>query len=135
MFLIYINDFPLACKSCSFVFAHDTNKHGLSCANHEFINDLDKVSWWLKANKLSRNFKETVQVNITSNSTSNVRIFFVTGKFGKKSCNYLGILLVSTFIFRKHIETVHAVASTTRNLLNLGIMFLEGCYCSTLIQM
>ena len=38
----------------------------------------------------------------------------------------MGILLVSKFIFRKHIETVHAVASTTRNLLSLALCFSKG---------
>ena len=32
----------------------------------EINNDMDKVSRWLKANKLSLNFETTVQVNITN---------------------------------------------------------------------
>ena len=71
LFLIYINDLPLACKSLEvLLFADDINLTALNCSVENIEQDLNNVNEWLKANRLALNMKKTVRLNI-GNSASN----------------------------------------------------------------
>ena len=71
LFLIYINDLPLACKSLEvLLFADDTNLTALNCSVENIEQDLNNVNEWLKANRLALNMKKTVRVNIGKNASN-----------------------------------------------------------------
>ena len=64
IFLIYINDFPLVSKFLSpFIFADDANlfysHNNIKILFKNANNELEKISQWFKANKLSLNEGKT----------------------------------------------------------------------------
>ena len=72
LFLIYINDLPLVCKSLDVIlFADDTNLTAINKDDNSVQEDLQNINNWLIANNLILNMDKTVQMNIRNkNSTS-----------------------------------------------------------------
>ena len=65
LFLIYINDLPLVCKSLDVIlFADDTNLIAINKDDNSVQEDLQNINKWLIANKLILNMDKTVQMNI-----------------------------------------------------------------------
>ena len=70
LFIIYTNDLPKATKLQVKLFADDTN---LTASHHsenlleKFVNsELQKISYWMKINKLSINYNKTEHIMITN---------------------------------------------------------------------
>ena len=64
LFIIFMNDLPMACKSSDvLLFADDTNIVGINCSENEMEVDLASVNTWLLGNKLTLNLEKTVHVN------------------------------------------------------------------------
>ena len=62
LFLIYINDLPLVCKSLDIIlFADDTNLTAINKDDTSVQQDLKNINNWLIANKLILNMNKTVQ--------------------------------------------------------------------------
>ena len=74
LFLLYINDLPNTFPVLDpILYVGDTN---LFCSNNDIetlfstVNmELEKISEWFKANKLSLNFKKTIYILFHTNST------------------------------------------------------------------
>ena len=66
LFLVYINELPLACMKCqAFLFADDTCLWGTNCSIEELQADLLAVSDWLHNNKLTLNIKNvSIKLNL-----------------------------------------------------------------------
>jgi len=70
LFIIYINDLPLATNLQVRIFADDTN---ITASHHqkEYLekivnNELKNISNWMKLNKLSINYKKTEYIIVTN---------------------------------------------------------------------
>ena len=109
LFLIYINDLPLVCKSLDVIlFADDTNLTAINKDDNSVQEDLQSINNWLIANKLILNMDKVVQMNITNKSSASKSVF----KFDDVSnevrnlCKYLGIYVDSKLSFQSHIEYI-----------------------------
>ena len=109
LFLVYINDLPLACMKCqAFLFADDTCLLGTNCTIEELQADLLAVSDWLQNNKLTLNIKKTFQLNLTLGKYASSPNFHLNNKNLNvlNSCKYLGVFLDNKLSFKPHIESV-----------------------------
>ena len=107
LFLIYINDLPLACKSLDVIlFADDTNLTALNCDIEDIEEDLHSLNNWLNANRLALNRKKSVQMNI--GKTASITEFCLSDCVidAKTVCKYLGILVDNKLSFQSHIDFV-----------------------------
>ena len=109
LFLIYINDLPLVCKSLDVIlFADDTNLTAINKDDNSVQEDLQSINNWLIANKLILNMDKTVQMNIRNKNSASKSGF----KFDDVSievrnlCKYLGIYVDSKLSFQSHIEYI-----------------------------
>ena len=109
LFLIYIKDLPLVCKSLDVIlFADDTNLTAINKDDNSVQEDLQSISNWLIAYKLILNMDKTVQMNIRNKNSASKSVF----KFDDVSievrnlCKYLGIYVDSKLSFQSHIEYI-----------------------------
>ena len=109
LFLIYINDLPLVCKSLDVIlFADDTNLTAINKDDNSVQEDLQSINNWLIANKLILNKDKTVQMNIRNKNSASKSMF----KFDDVSievrnlCKYLGIYVDSKLSFQSHKEYI-----------------------------
>ena len=109
LFLVYINDLPIACMKCqAFLFADDTCLLGRNCTIEELQADLLAVSDWLQNNKLTLNIKKMCQLNLTfGKSASSPNFHLINENLNVlNSCKYLGVFLDNKLSFKPHIESV-----------------------------
>ena len=107
LFLIYINDLPLACKSLEvLLFADDTNLTALNCSVENIEQDLNNVNEWLKANRLALNMKKTVRVNIGNSASNKDFCLSECIILTKPVCKYLGVFVDNKLSFQTHIDYV-----------------------------
>ena len=109
LFLVYINDLPLAIKNCKVtLYADDTALYYFAKASQlleEALNDdLLKIAQWLHGNKLTLNLTETKSMIIGSNrKLAGISSFslpiFDTDINSVTSFKYLGVILSSTFTY------------------------------------
>lgn len=107
LFIIYINDLPLHCKSSNILlFADDTNITSIGVSAENIESDLNKISKWLSSNKLSLNLEKTVQMNVHKSASN--RRFNINGAAiqVKPLCKYLGIKVDAKLSFMSHIDYV-----------------------------
>ena len=117
LFLIFINDIPLASNLNTWLFADDTalvaSAKSLSLLQEIMNEGVEKVQVWLLANKLSVHYVDKSQYMLV-NSNNNTRI--EDGCFElkmashcldrTKTYNYLGIIVDEKFIWADHINEV-----------------------------
>ena len=117
LFLIFINDIPLASKLNTWLFADDTvlveSAKNLSILQSKMNEQVDKVQTWLLANKLSVHYVDKSKYMLI-NSNSNVRV--EDGCFELKMANhkldrtktykYLGIIVDEKLSWADHINEV-----------------------------
>ena len=129
LFIIYLNDIPLATKFLTPVlYADDTtlfatfNNDNFRTINHEINNELKHISEWLKLNKLSLNTEKTKamlfhscqrNVNICKPEIfiDDIKINFV------KEFNFLGLILDENLRWKYHIDFLSKKISKTIGIL------------------
>ena len=116
LFLVYINDLPLAIRNCEVtLYADDKVLYYFAKEPHlleEALNDdLLKVAQWLHGNKLTLDLAKTKSMIIGSNrklagiSSFSLSIFD-TDINSVTSFKYLGVILSSTFTWSYHVEYI-----------------------------
>lgn len=128
MFLIYINDLTVATNDFHpIIYADDTTLSTSLCCNFSTPDiaklncELNSVSKWLKANKLSLNVTKTKAMIFHSPQRrvrepdlylNNVRIDFVD------SFNFLGITLTKNLKWNSHVDNISRKVSKTVGIMN-----------------
>ena len=106
LFLIYINDLPVTCKTAEVIlFADDTNITAIGCQIIDIRDDLRHLDHLLHGNKLIINNNKTIQMNIKSASNSNFTLN-CSEVINKPVCKYLGLYIDYKLSFRSHIDSV-----------------------------
>jgi hypothetical protein len=127
LFLIYINDLPLAVKHLSiFMFADDTNVFltGKNVRHLETImnNELELLSEWLRSNKLSLNVNKTHYMLFTPpKKNDDILINLnIEGSCIEKvyQTKFLGVILDKDLSWKPHIAYVKGKISK-----NIGIIY------------
>ena len=117
LFLIFINDIPLASSLGTWLFADDTvlveSANNLEALQSKMNEQVGKVQVWLLANKLSVHYVDKSQYMLV-NSNNNTRI--EDGDFELKMANhilertktyrYLGLIVDEKFSWADHINEV-----------------------------
>ena len=117
LFLIFINDIPLASDLSTWLFADDTvlveSAKNLSLLELKMNEQVEKVQAWLLANKLSVHYVDKSKYMLV-NSNNNIRV--EDGCFELKMANhildrtktykYLGIIVDEKFSWADHINAV-----------------------------
>ena len=117
LFLIFINDIPLASDLKTWLFADDTvlveSASSLAILQSKMNHQVEKVQAWLLANKLSVHYVDK-SVYMLVNSNNNTRVS--DGNFELKMANhvisrtktykYLGLILDEKFSWADHINEV-----------------------------
>ena len=117
LFLIFINDIPLASSLSTWLFADDTalveSAENISLLQEKMNHQVDKIQTWLLANKLSVHYVDKSQyMLINANNTVRVNDGFFELKMENfsisrtKTYNYLGILVDEKFCWIDHINEV-----------------------------
>ena len=127
LFLVYINDLPLAIKNCeATLYADDTALYYFAKEPHlleEALNDdLLRVANWLHGNKLTLNLTKTKSMIIGSNTKligiSSFSVSIVDTDINSvSSFKYLGVMLSSTFTWSDHVEYISSKINK-----NLGLL-------------
>ena len=117
LFLIYMNDFPLACNSSSpILFADDTNMTLSHIDLHTLINnaneEMARVAKWFKLNKLSLNIKKSSFIVLTGRGRSykkNYARVSIEGNEISQVCHvtFLGIIIDEKLNWKQHIDFIH----------------------------
>ena len=113
LFLLYVNDLPMASEFDTILFADDTflalSDNNLFNLQNRVNTELSKIDFWMKNNKLQVNYSKThyllfdkqlnrscsTNLNISSNSTALKRV---------KSVKYLGIYIDENLSWSSHIQ-------------------------------
>ena len=138
MFLIYINDLNQVLKFCKIHhFADDTNVIHFSKSvyrlNKYVSLDLQNLTYWLNANRISLNVKKTEIVIFKRQRKkldSPIKIKLNRKKlYPSKSVKYLGIKIDENLNWKQHIHNIaiklnsaNAILFTTRNYVNKHIL-------------
>ena len=102
LFLIYINDLPKCLEhATASMFADDTqietSSNDVSVMKHELNHDLENVSTWLSANKLTLNKMKTEYMIIGSKSRINSRV---------KTTKSLGLMIDESLIWNAQVDRI-----------------------------
>ena len=121
LFLIYMNDLPnCLCNSKVILFADDTTLYASSdnIVNlYDLINrDLDNLTDWFRANKLSLKSIKTHYMLISPNREINAlnqnTIKIASDDIERKDCcKFLGIMIDDKLTWSKHIDYIHSKLS------------------------
>ena len=114
LFLIYINDLSTVCNyMMPLLFADDTNLffsgHDISKVQQELEADLNKISEWLKVNKLSLNIKKTHFIVFTNKNASKpiLNISIDEHKIDETDhTKFLGVVIDSKLTWKNHISYI-----------------------------
>ena len=128
LFIIYINDLPMSSQLFEFIiYADDTTLSGILKTRYTDIDilhinsELDKISDWLKTNKLSLNVNKTKmmlfyqpqrKVDIPKLKINNTEITIVD------EFDFLGITLDKHLTWKPHIHKISNKISKTLGILN-----------------
>ena len=117
LFLIFINDIPLASELGTWLFADDTALVGsassLPILQSKMNEQVDKVQAWLLANKLSVHYVDKSKYMLV-NSNNNIRVEdegfelkMANHKIDRtKTYKYLGVIVDEKFSWADHIKEV-----------------------------
>ena len=114
LFLLYMNDLPLATKFNVKLFADDTNSTMCSNSSDELQNnvnlELTNVINWMRNNWLSINFAQTEYMFVTKKKLHEQLKFKIkidNHVISKKECiKYLGVLIDNNLDWKHHIKQV-----------------------------
>lgn len=127
LFIIYINDLPYALKKCkAILFADDTNMfHSAKLINtlcKEINLDLNTLSEWLRANKLSINLSKTIcMIYSKSNSKVQPKMEIKMDELIisiKTSTKFLGVTIDKALNWHEHIMNIRSKLNTALFILN-----------------
>ena len=121
LFLIYMNDLPNCLSNSKVIlFADDTTRYASSdnIVNlYDLINrDLDNLTDWFRANKLSLNTSRTHYMLISQNREINAlnqnSINIASDEIERKDCcKFLGLMIDDELTWSKHIDYIHSKLS------------------------
>ena len=117
LFLIFINDIPLASDLGTWLFADDTvlveSANSLSALQHKMNYQVDKVQTWLLANKLSVHYVDKSQyMLVNSNNITRIEDNLFELKMADyiiartKTYRYLGLIVDEKLSWADHIKEV-----------------------------
>jgi hypothetical protein len=117
LFLLYVNDIPSSSKHFSFVlFADDTNiflSHpNLDTLTNMFNTELNKVSDWFKANKLSLNVSKTNYIHFSSTKKKKIHPSKIKIKIDNTeiksvdNTKFLGVVIDNKLNWKTHITKI-----------------------------
>jgi hypothetical protein len=128
LFLIYVNDIVNCSHLLYFIlFADDTNilfcDDNLERLIYMLNVELEKLSYWFKANKLSLNLKKTNFITFGSKvySKYNNEVDIQIDKIKIKqvsSIKFLGVIIDEKLVWKDHISTLSAVLSKNIGIIN-----------------
>ena len=135
LFILYINDIANSSKLLKFIlFADDTNIF-YSCNNLENFNsilntELEIVSQWLIANKLSINLKKTKYVIFRSRQKTIDHLNFsvkINSKpiECKQSIKFLGVIIDQHLTWKDHIDTIASKISRSIGVISKARYFIS----------
>ena len=136
LFLIYINDLPLAItNSNTSMYADDTSYHSheITRLNEAINNDLYKLEKWLEGNKLSLTLVKTRAMLISTkqkckalqNQSHDLRVKIKgTGLDTVTNTRYLGVNIDSSLDWKEHIKAISSKVSRAIGFLNHAKGFL-----------
>ena len=150
LFILYVNDIVNSSNLLQFIlFADDTTitfSHNDLFSQIELINrELDKVSNWFKANKLSVNASKTnFMILGTSNMTSNknleqIEIILDSTPLERvKFTKFLGVLIDESLTWKTHIDCLSKTISRNIGIINklkcfLPDRILKTLYCTLIL--
>ena len=144
MFIIYINDLEeLLDDSLLSLYADDTALYASSSSHIDLMLKLrvevESVSEWLKANRLTANVAKTKYVIYGSHHNLRDSYDYNLDINGEKiervhSMEYLGVTLDDKLSFDEHITTVHSKAVTKLGLIRKSRHFLDQSTAPLLYQ-
>ena len=118
LFLIYMNDLPNCLSNSKVIlFADNTTRYASSdnIVNlYDLINrDLDNLTDWFRANKLSLNTSKTHYMLISQNREINAldqnSINIASDEIERKDCcTFLGLMIDDELTWSKHIDYIHS---------------------------
>jgi len=135
LFIIYINDLPLASSFTSFLFADDTSLH-MSDKNLKKLEskanlELDRVERWFRANKMMLNSKKTKYIlfGVSKNSKFKLQlggetIMRVSESNEEKFVKLVGIALDEKLTFKHHVNLIKAKLNRANFILARSSKFL-----------
>ena len=115
LFLLYINDLPLASEFDTTLYADDTalmrSDRDLNSLKYKVNNELNKVDFWLRMNKLSLNYSKTNYIiyNKQLHKTCKDEFTIVMNKTRLKrenSIKYLGVIFDDKLCWANHIDNL-----------------------------
>ena len=131
LFLIYINDFPLASRHFNFImYADDTMLYStIESPNNDTIEriqtkintELFKINDWLKINKLSLNLRKSKHMIFKKTNTRNINLTIKIDNLviERVECfNFLGLTLDSQMTWKKHSDIISNKCSRVIGTLN-----------------
>ena len=142
LFLIYMNDLPnCLCNSKVILCVDDTTLYASSdnIVNlYDLINrDLDNLTDWFRANKLSLNISKTHYMLISPNREINAlnqnTIKIASDVIERKDCcKFLGIMIDDKLTWSKHIDYIHSKLSRSLYAINRSRYLVPPKYLKTL---
>ena len=129
LFLIYVNDLCNASDILdSIMFPDDTNlflsHQNINILFNKFIEELQKIETWFKANKLSLNSKKTKYTLFHKSSAKDdiplkLPILKISGKKIERetAIKFLGVMLDENITWEKHIRTIESKLAKNIRLL------------------
>ena len=142
LFLIYMNDLPNCLYNSKVIlFADDTTLYASSdnIVNlYDLINhDLDNLTHWFRANKLSLNISKIHYMLISPNREINAlnqnTIKIASDDIERKDCcKFLGIMIDDKLTWSKHIDYIHSKLSRSLYAINRSRYLVPPKYIKTL---
>lgn len=116
LFLLYINDLPLAVNFETILFADDTNFISINMDNETINAEMKKAEKWFSTNGLTIHPEKTALLNM---KVENLKLF-VSGIEIKEvqSAKYVGITIDNKLDFKKH--ALEAIAKVKQNMFLLN---------------
>ena len=115
LFLLYINDLPLASEFDTTLYADDTalmlSDRDLNSLKYKVNNELNKVNFWLRMHKLSLNYSKTNYINYNNqlHNTCKDEFTIVMNKTRlqrENSIKYLGVIFDDKLCWANHIDNL-----------------------------
>ena len=117
LFLLYINDLPLASQLLTKLFADDTvlifSADNLNDLQILINNELRAIHQWMTSNKLSLNYDKTKYMLVhRRNDRAVLNLYIDDNKIKQvQSIKYLGVIIDEKLSWKEHIKTVESKIS------------------------
>ena len=117
LFLLYINDLPLASNFLTKLFADDTvlifSSPDLGHLQVQINQELNAIDRWMNSNKLSLNYSKTKYMLIHRRNNRSVLNLYINDKKIEqvKSIEYLGVTIDQDLSWKQHIKTIETKIS------------------------